>query len=444
MRVEAYLKKLKEKNGKRIYKESKEKKEDKKIKIIGITGSKGKSSIAYMLYEYLTKIGKRSILYSSIMIMSPYSIRVNKKAVERAIYDDTCLQDAIEEAGIYNAEYIILEINETTIENKVIESLEFDIKVLTNIEPTQNEMVKDYVEIKKAFLKDNSKAKKIMFVGSKETKELQEEIKDKKVITYSSKYLIAKYKLENIDYVLEEINSPKGRHVLDEMAIKIRYKQKTKEYLTNKVSGYYALNIMCLKAIIHQLKEEREEEFEEYIKALKIPGRDEIIKYKERRIIITLFLEPLLESLKQYQKEGKIDRIIVVTGTTGTKFVGWDKYYESKEYLEQHNYDISYAYNYIIENGNKLYITTSDIGNENIQETNKKIKDIIEGKIEYKIIENREEAIKDAIIESEKKDVIVISGRGNKEEMCINNKIILFNDMKKAQAIIESMEKERC
>ena len=77
-----------------------------------------------------------------------------------------------------------------------------------------------------------------------------------------------------------------------------------------------------------------------------------------------------------------------------------------------------WAYSYFIKNVDQIYITTNDNAYSNITELLGKQKKEVEGKTTYFLIEDRKEAIKKAIEDSERNDVIIISGRGNRSIFC--------------------------
>ena len=57
-----------------------------------------------------------------------------------------------------------------------------------------------------------------------------------------------------------------------------------------------------------------------------------------------------------------------------------------------------------------------------IDEGNRAV-NLIKGKIKYKVIESRQDAIHYALDNIKSKEVVFISGRGNRELMCENNAI---------------------
>lgn len=129
----------------------------KDLKIIGITGSRGKSTTALMIHHYLKTLGYKSVLYSSVMVDSPASFLKPNEAYEVAIRDKTSLLNIIEEVETYGADFLVLEINESTLAKGIVKDVPFDVRVLTNLNPKHNleQYTEDeYVELKQSFFKD--------------------------------------------------------------------------------------------------------------------------------------------------------------------------------------------------------------------------------------------------------------------------------------------------
>ena len=90
------------------------------LKIIGITGSTGKSTTAYIIHEYLKQQGYQSVLYSSICVDSPASYIKKEEAYEVAVGSKEALLSIIEETEACGAEYLVLEINESSIAKGIV------------------------------------------------------------------------------------------------------------------------------------------------------------------------------------------------------------------------------------------------------------------------------------------------------------------------------------
>ena len=92
------------------------KKDYEKIKkepiIIGITGSRGKSSVCYLLHQYLKNKGYKSVLYSSIEIDSELSYTKKHCAVDNPLKSRETLLNAVCQCIDSNADFLILEVNE--------------------------------------------------------------------------------------------------------------------------------------------------------------------------------------------------------------------------------------------------------------------------------------------------------------------------------------------
>lgn len=105
------------------------------LKIIGITGSNGKTTTALIVHEYLKSIGLKSVLFASCGIDLEISNYDKNSEVDIPIFNETSLINAIDGAIKERADYLILEINERTIEKGYIEGIPFSIRALTNIIP---------------------------------------------------------------------------------------------------------------------------------------------------------------------------------------------------------------------------------------------------------------------------------------------------------------------
>lgn len=399
------------------------------LKIIGITGSNGKTTTALIVHEYLKSIGLKSVLFASCGIDLEISNYDKNSEVDIPIFNETSLINAIDGAIKERADYLILEINERTIEKGYIEGIPFSIRALTNIVPKHNTLSyteEEYVNIKKSFFTfdDEDDCTCIYTLTEKELLEelISQNNKPYKVV--SSEYVARVKGVEEakIDYMLHQ--GTKEFDSLEGLNFNIKTKTKDVECHTNLIMPFNALNITLAYAILDSLGEMEDSKFNQLLEEIKIPGRDEVIKYNGRTIIISVTCTPHLEILKRYKENNKINNIILITGSFGNGFNSWLSEYKDENFKNYVNESMRWAYSYFIKNADKIYITTNDYASSNVSELLKSQENEIKGKIAYEVIENRKAAIKKAIEESEEGDVIFISGRGNRKVFCNNTKSV--------------------
>ena len=324
---------------------------------------------------------------------------------------------------------MILEINERTIEKGYIEGIPFSIRALTNIVPKHNTLSyteEEYVNIKKSFFTfdDEDDCTCIYTLTEKELLEelISQNNKPYKVV--SSEYVARVKGVEEakIDYMLHQ--GTKEFDSLEGLNFNIKTKTKDVECHTNLIMPFNALNITLAYAILDSLGEMEDSKFNQLLEEIKIPGRDEVIKYNGRTIIISVTCTPHLEILKRYKENNKINNIILITGSFGNGFNSWLSEYKDENFKNYVNESMRWAYSYFIKNADKIYITTNDYASSNVSELLSSQENEIKGKIAYEVIENRKAAIKKAIEESKEGDVIFISGRGNRKVFCNNTKTV--------------------
>lgn len=399
------------------------------LKIIGITGSNGKTTTALIVHEYLKSIGLKSVLFASCGIDLEISNYDKNSEVDIPIFNETSLINAIDGAIKERADYLILEINERTIEKGYIEGIPFSIRALTNIVPKHNTLSyteEEYVNIKKSFFKvdDEDDCTCIYTLTEKELLEdlIRQNNKPYKIV--SSEYVARVKGVEEakIDYMLHQ--GTKEFDSLEGLNFNIKTKTKDVECHTNLIMPFNALNITLAYAILDSLGEMEDSKFNQLLEEIKIPGRDEVIRYNKRTIIISVTCTPHLEILKKYKESNKINNIILITGSFGNGFNSWLSEYKDENFKNYVNESMRWAYSYFIKNADKIYITTNDYASSNVSELLSSQENEIKGKIAYEVIENRKAAIKKAIEESKEGDVIFISGRGNRKVFCNNTKTV--------------------
>ncbi len=447
-KLEKQLQKPKEKRMNLIRKEyRKEKrgvnsKDTKELKIIGITGSTGKTSVAVMVHEYLKALGYKSILYSSAYVDSPASYIKAKEAYEVAVASKEALLRIIEEAEAYGAEYVVLEINESTIAKGIFQDVDFDVRALTNLNPKHNMeqyTEKAYVEIKKSFFKDVNESC-ICVIGLQDyEKELYEELmklNNCEKLTFTSNY-IAKAKgvdPAHITCLLNELD-------LTAQGLKIGIKMDQKQYpiTVKEVVSYQALNLLCAMTILKALDKLDVEQFEKKMHHIEIPGRAQMYNVSGRMIVVDTRLPKMLEYLQTLKNKGMVQNIKVVVGSLGSGYKSWDNRFNQGTHFEKRHETRKYAMDLLKQYADFVYLTENDPAAESVLEICQELQGYLNQEVPSKIIEDRKEAIRTAILESQPKDVIFISGRGNRRVLCNSATTI---KLVKDSEVVEEVVKE--
>lgn len=426
----------------RLKKEYKNKpKEDKEPKIIGITGSRGKSTTAYIVHEYLKFLGYKSILYSSLGIDSPASIVDPNEACEIAFKNKNSIFNMIEEAEKYGADYVIMEINESTIEKGILKDVPFTVRAITNLNPKHNDeqyTVKEYVDLKKLFFKTADRDCKCVIGMQYMEKELFEEflnLNNCPKYTFGSQYIadIKDIDKRKIDCLLYELYSN-----MNGLQMKFKLNDISYNVLTNTMLSINALNFMGAITILNALNEFNISKFNECVKNLVIPGREEVIKVNGRTIVIDTFLSPALEEYNKFKTNKEINSVKVVVGAVGTGFKTWNDRYKSDLFLSKRRESRKYAMSIVEKYADFAYLTCNDNAKENVLDICEELQGYLLN-CPTKIIVDREEAIKMAIRESKEGDLIFISGRGNRRILCNSESTI---KLLKDKEVVEKTIKE--
>ena len=412
--------------------------------IIGVTGSRGKSSVAYMLHYYLKKQGYDSILYSSIEIDSETSFAKKHFAVDNPIKSKKSLLSAVEQSIEQNVDFLILEVNERAINLGIIDDIEFDIRVLTNIIEKQNEFFyPNYVDIKKSFLLNAKSNEKLIYVVKDQfCKDLYDELQNDNQFVISTPFLMEKYNLEK-NRVRCILNSDQPFDSIEGVKFNVICDNEINMFASNMMFPYSCFNIACVYGVLKALSLYDNKKFLDYISNLTIPGRDEKVKYNNRNVIISVNLVPQLEELIKYKKDNQVNNIIVVTGATGTGFKGWKKEFSEELINLDKVMSMKFAYNYINKYADKVIITSTDVGSSNLDELLNLQLNLLDNKIDKLVVKDRQTAIETAILNSKENDIIFISGRGNRSILChTKNNISFSKDIDIVTKILKTLRKE--
>ena len=200
------------------------------------------------------------------------------------------------------------------------------------------------------------------------------------------------------------------------------------EITLNMVGQFTVYNALATICACYMLNMKMEEIIERISKLRSVNGRFEKIENNKNLHVFVDYahtpdaLDNVLKSIKEFAR----GKIITVFGCGGNR--------EKEKRPIMGN---------IAQQNSDFTIITSD--NPRYEEPKEIIKDILEGidrsKDNYMIIEDRKEAIKEAITKAKKGDTILIAGKGHENYQIIKDEIIDFDDKIIAKEIMDNIEK---
>jgi len=417
------------------------------IKIIGIAGSRGKTTTALMVHEYLKAKGHKSMLYCSAKIDSPASNIDPDEASETPLLNLAIVLKLLLEALEYKPKFIVLEVHESAIQRGIVKDLPFTVRALTNIYKDHHidqESSGDYVKNIKFFFKDVSADGDSITVlgltGDINKTNFQEllKINDKEKFTYSSQYTAEQKdvpinKLDAYLYFCE--------HSVWNMLTKFIVKGKDYVFETELLMPFNAFNMTCAISILEALDIFCPEKFQDIIFGIISPGREEIFRFNNRMVMLDVYLGPALEILDEYKQRGEIDRIKVVTGASGTGFLGWDDIFSSPAYISERGKFRKRAMDYLKNYADSVILTTLDNANEDPLTICQELQGYLGDSVESEIVLDRKEAIKKAILHAKEGDFIFIPGRGNRNVLVEGEtEVTLLKDSEVIKEVIEELK----
>lgn len=370
----------------------------KELKLIGVTGTNGKTSVTYMLKSIFEKAGYKTGLIGTIQNM------IGEDVIEthNTTPDAFTLNKLFREMADSGCKYVVMEVSSHALDQKRICNVMFDIAVFTNL--TQDHLdyhitMDNYLLAKKKLFKMCKKA--VLNSDDPYFEKLKEGL-DCKIITYSAS--------NNSDYSAKGINyHPVG------VEYELVEKGLIKHISVNTGGRFSVYNSLC--AAVSAI--ESGIDIETVVTALKelkgVKGRAEVVETgRDFTVIIDYAHTPDgLKNILSTFKECKKGRLVAVFGCGGDR----DK---TKRPI-MGNVAVHYA-DYVI-------VTSDNPRSENPASI---INDILEGikgiPTPVKVIENRTEAIKFAISNARKDDIIVLAGKGHETYQILNTGTIHLDE----------------
>lgn len=382
---------------------------EKKLKMIGITGTKGKTTSTYIMKSILENAGYK------VGIIGTIANYIGDKKIpsHRTTPESLELQGLLKDMVDAGMDYCVMEVSSHSLYLNRVYGIEYSEAVFTNL-------TQDHLDFHKTF-ENYYNAKLILFKNTKNS-----------IINIDNEYgkrLFKDAEGNKITYGIEKEADIEAKDINMHsrgVEFNILYKGQKKEVSLNLPGMYNVENAIgsaaaCLNEGIS---------LDVVVKGLNkmefVPGRCETVgkKYNlDFEIIIDYAHSPdSLENILKCVKEFTKGRLISVFGCGGDR----DK--TKRPIMGRIGSDLS-----------DFAVITSD--NPRSEEPMSIINDVVSGieKENYFVIENRKDAIKEAIKMAKKDDVIVIAGKGHEDYQILKDKTIHFDEREVIAEIIDEL-----
>ena len=386
----------------------------KKLKLIGVTGTKGKTTTTFMIKNILEKQGKKVGLIGTI------ATYINGKRIEdsaRTTPESVKLQKTLAEMVDSGVEIAIMEVSSQSLKLDRVAGCEFYIGVFTNFS-------EDHISEKEhPDMQDYFESKLKLFNMCKYGFTNVDDIHGAKVSKMQFPCEISTYGIDNFCALLAKDITITNSYV--DFKVKLSGKnERVKVGIPGRFSVY---NSLAAIAVTEKLGA-TPDVIKEALLEVRVPGRSELVDNKKELTIMIDYahspesLENILQAVKSYTK----GRVISLFGCGG------DRDRTKRPIMGAISGKIA---DYTI-------ITSDNPRTENPDEIVKEIEEgIKKTKGKYICIVDRVEAIKHAIEIANKRDIIVLAGKGHEPYQEINHKTYPFDEREIVRKIIEEMGK---
>lgn len=384
----------------------------KKMKLIGVTGTKGKTTTTYMIRDILEKHGiKVGLIGTVASYVGDKKISDNENTTPESLKLQEIFSKMLEE----KCEAVVMEVSSQSLKLERVAGCDFDIGVFTNL-AEDHISTKEHPNMEDYF---NSKVK--LFKMCKKGFINADDVYSIMIPKLVPECQFSTYGIDNhCDLLAKDIT------VTNQYAdFKVKIGDKNERVKVSIPGRFSVYNSLAAIAVAMQFGC-NSEEIKGALENIRVPGRSELVDNKLGLTIMIDYahtpesLEKILSAVKIYTK----GRVISVFGCGGDR----DKI--KRPMMGEVSGRVA---DYTI-------ITSDNPRTENPEEI---VKDIEEGikktNGKYECIVDRKEAIKKAIKMANKRDMIVLAGKGHEQYQEINKKRYPFDESEIVNNIIDEM-----
>ena len=357
-----------------------------KFKLIGVTGTKGKTTTTFMIKEILEKAGKK------VGLMGTIATYINGKRIGDS---DRTTPESIEIQKMFNkmveegVEYVVMEVSSQSLKLHRVDGCQFDLCLFTNLS-------EDHISEKEhPDMKDYFESKMKLFEMCKEGIVNTDDLYGVKIPKMFPENNIITYGIDNYANLLARDITITNQYV----DFRTRLGRKG-ERIKIGIPGRFSVYNSLAAIIVAEKFGISSEVIKEALLEVRVPGRSELVDNKlELPIMIDYAhspesLENILKAVKSYTR----GRVISVFGCGGDRDRG------KRPIMGEISGKVA-DFTFITSDNPRTEKPETII--EEIEEGIKKTN----GK--YQVIVDRIQAIEEAIKMANKKDIIVVAGKGH-------------------------------
>ena len=370
--------------------------------LVGITGTNGKTTIATLIEMILRKKGMQTGFVGTF----GYMINGRKFKTERTTPDIVELNRIFHQMAEVKVKYVVMEVSSHALALDRVYGLHFDAAVFTNLthehldfHKTMNDYAKEKFKLFDNLAEKNGTA--FINIDDEYGKKLFANLNCPK---------------RSISFQIGDITIHDCNCSLEGTELSYSVGKKIKKLHTGLIGRYNAFNVVCACEVIQKICPEITDSFisEVFDKMPEVPGRLEKVK-NSRGIGIYVDYAHTPDALTNVLKtlsELKQKRLICVFGAGGER----DKTKRPEMLAAALNFsDLT-----IITNDNPRHEDPSDIIREIVGNT--------PPDKAFWIIRDREQAIRTAICNAQKGDIVLLAGKGHEKYQEVKNNKLEFND----------------
>ena len=384
-----------------------------RMKLVGITGTSGKTTVAFLVKSILQTAGKRVGLMGTIH-NEIGGMEFPAKHTTPDPYQLHTMLERMREAG---CEYVVMEASSHALDQRRLEGCRFAAAAFTNLSQDHLDYhgtMENYFAAKKKLFPMADAA--VVNLDDPKGEELAKEL-GPETVTFS---------LERDDATLTARNIESTVRGSSFLIVGQKLIQRARVGMPGRFS---VSNAMAAAALCHALGLSMEEIAGGLAACPGVPGRAEVIPTDTDYTVIRDFahapeeLEQILRTLAPYKGEG---RLITLFGCAGDR----DRTKRA-------------AMGEIVARLSDLAILTSD--NPRTEDEGQIIDDTRPGllahKTPYRIIPDRYEAVKWALENARKDDILLLAGKGHEDYQVLREETVYFDEKVLVGQLLEEMNR---